>query len=201
MKVKDILLEQDAGSEISGPATNRLAGAISQGAATGVGQSAAVTSGSAVSLNFGSDVGAFSYQKTPGGGWIETSTKSRTNPRAQLLMDLLASKDLTGLSKKDGVWVDDNNKYMPINARLSATIDEVLPPQPADAAEPEAASAPQSDLHPDVKVMNAASPVVLRYRNQDYALSADDRTWVKFGSNKPASPEMTKFLRNQAGKL
>jgi hypothetical protein len=51
-------------------------------------------------------------------------------------------------------------------------------------------------LHPDIKVMNTV-PMVLRYRNQDYALSDDNRTWVKFGSDKPASPEMTEFLHKQ----
>lgn len=53
------------------------------------------------------------------------------------------------------------------------------------------------ELHTDVSVVNAADPIVLRYKNQDYALADDDRTWVKFGTKKAAPAEMAKFLHKQ----
>lgn len=52
-------------------------------------------------------------------------------------------------------------------------------------------------LNPDVKVISSASPLVLRYKSQDFALSDDNVTWVRFGSNREASPEMSRFLHKQ----
>lgn len=54
-------------------------------------------------------------------------------------------------------------------------------------------------LPTDVTVVSS-SPLVLRYRNQDFALTNSDR-WVRFGSNKLASPEMEAFLTRQLEKL
>jgi hypothetical protein len=62
--------------------------------------------------------------------------------------------------------------------------------QPTQAAAP---------LPADVTVVSS-SPLVLRYRNQDFALTDSDR-WVRFGSNKLASPEMEAFLTRQLEKL
>lgn len=51
-----------------------------------------------------------------------------------------------------------------------------------------------------VSVVNSANPLILRYKNSDFALTDDDR-WVYFGSKKEASPEMTQFLNKQLSKL
>jgi hypothetical protein len=51
-----------------------------------------------------------------------------------------------------------------------------------------------------VSVVNSADPLILRYKNTDFALTNNDR-WVYFGSNKEASPEMTQFLNRQLSKL
>ena len=67
---------------------------------------------------------------------------------------------------------------------------------PADQAVEPAAAAP---LPTDVTVVSS-SPIVLRYRNQDFALTDSDR-WVRFGSNKLASPEMEAYLTRQLEKL
>jgi len=56
-----------------------------------------------------------------------------------------------------------------------------------------------ASLPTDVTVVSS-SPLVLRYRNQDFALTNSDR-WVRFGSNKLASPEMEAFLTRQLEKL
>ena len=69
--------------------------------------------------------------------------------------------------------------------------------QPAPA--PAVAQQPASALPADVTVVSS-SPVVLRYRNQDFALTDSDR-WVRFGSNKLASPEMEAYLTRQLEKL
>lgn len=70
--------------------------------------------------------------------------------------------------------------------------------EPAAAA-PAAAQQPTSPLPTDVTVVSS-SPIVLRYRNQDFALTDSDR-WVKFGSNKLTSPEMEAYLTRQLEKL
>lgn len=67
----------------------------------------------------------------------------------------------------------------------------------ADATEPAAPAA--SPLPADLTVVSS-SPVVLRYRNQDFALTDDDR-WVRFGTNKLVSPEMEAYLNRQLEKL
>jgi D-alanyl-D-alanine carboxypeptidase len=46
----------------------------------------------------------------------------------------------------------------------------------------------------------SSSPVVLSYRNKDYALTNND-TWVFFGSNKSPSAEMVAFLNKQLQSL
>jgi hypothetical protein len=51
-----------------------------------------------------------------------------------------------------------------------------------------------------VSVVNSADPLILRYKNTDFALTSNDR-WVYFGSNKEASPEMTQFLNKQLSRL
>jgi hypothetical protein len=61
------------------------------------------------------------------------------------------------------------------------------------------AQQPAGALPADVTVVSS-SPVVLRYRNQDFALTDSDR-WVRFGSNKLASPEMEAYLTRQLQKL
>jgi len=67
------------------------------------------------------------------------------------------------------------------------------------AAVPAATQQPAAALPTDVTVVSS-SPIVLRYRNQDFALTDSDR-WVKFGSNKLASPEMEAYLTRQLEKL
>jgi hypothetical protein len=69
--------------------------------------------------------------------------------------------------------------------------------QPAPA--PAASQQPAAALPADVTVVSS-SPIVLRYRNQDFALTDSDR-WVRFGSNKLASPEMEAYLTRQLEKL
>lgn len=56
---------------------------------------------------------------------------------------------------------------------------------------------PIPKMHPDVTTVSSADPIVLRYKNQDYALADDDVTWVKFGTKKAAPPEMSRFLHKQ----
>jgi hypothetical protein len=58
---------------------------------------------------------------------------------------------------------------------------------------------PAPGLPADVTVVSS-SPIVLRYRNQDFALTNSDR-WVRFGSNKLASPEMEAYLTRQLQKI
>ena len=71
--------------------------------------------------------------------------------------------------------------------------------QPAPAPAPVASQQPAAALPADVTVVSS-SPIVLRYRNQDFALTDSDR-WVRFGSNKLASPEMEAYLTRQLEKL
>lgn len=83
-------------------------------------------------------------------------------------------------------------------------VDRMLNTQRARAAQPaadttEPASPAASPLPADLSVVSS-SPVVLRYRNQDFALRDDDR-WVRFGSNKLVSPEMEAYLNRQLEKL
>lgn len=54
-------------------------------------------------------------------------------------------------------------------------------------------------LPADLTVVSS-SPMVMRYRNQDFALT-DSGRWVRFGSNKLASPEMEAYLTRQLEKL
>jgi len=68
--------------------------------------------------------------------------------------------------------------------RKPKSVDQVQPPR-------------DTGLNPDVKVVSSASPLVLRYKTQDFALSDDNMTWVRFGSNREASPEMSRFLHKQ----
>lgn len=56
------------------------------------------------------------------------------------------------------------------------------------------------ELTQGVSVVNSADPLILRYKNTDFALTNNDR-WVYFGSTKEASPEMTQFLNKQLSKL
>ena len=70
--------------------------------------------------------------------------------------------------------------------------------QPAQST-PAATQQTAATLPADVTVVSS-SPVVLRYRNQDFALTDSDR-WVRFGSNKLASPEMEAYLTRQLEKL
>ena len=58
----------------------------------------------------------------------------------------------------------------------------------------------QQILTPGVSVVNSADPLILRYKNTDFALTPDNR-WVYFGSNKEPSPEMSQFLNKQLSKL
>lgn len=83
-------------------------------------------------------------------------------------------------------------------------VDRMLDTRQAQAAQPTAdetqpAAPAASPLSADLTVVSS-SPVILRYRNQDFALTDDDR-WVKFGSNKLASPEMEAYLNRQLEKL
>lgn len=83
-------------------------------------------------------------------------------------------------------------------------VDRMLDTRAARAAQPTAdetqpAAPAASPLPTDLTVVSS-SPVILRYRNQDFALTDDDR-WVKFGSNKLASPEMEAYLNRQLEKL
>lgn len=46
----------------------------------------------------------------------------------------------------------------------------------------------------------SSSPVILKYKNKDYALTSND-TWVFLGSNKSPSAEMVAFLNKQLQSL
>jgi hypothetical protein len=83
-------------------------------------------------------------------------------------------------------------------------VDRMLNTQRAQAAQPaadttEPVSPAASPLPADLSIVSS-SPVVLRYRNQDFALTDNDR-WVRFGSNKLVSPEMEAYLNRQLEKL
>jgi hypothetical protein len=80
--------------------------------------------------------------------------------------------------------------------KQAAQADTQQPAQQPTQQQPTQAAAP---LPTDVSVISS-SPLVLRYRNQDFALTDSDR-WVRFGSNKLASPEMEAFLTRQLEKL
>lgn len=71
--------------------------------------------------------------------------------------------------------------------------------QAAQTAAQDPAQQPAPGLPADVTVVSS-SPIVLRYRNQDFALTNSDR-WVRFGSNKLASPEMEAYLTRQLQKI
>jgi hypothetical protein len=71
--------------------------------------------------------------------------------------------------------------------------------QAAQMTAQEPAQQPAPGLPADVTVVSS-SPIVLRYRNQDFALTNSDR-WVRFGSNKLASPEMEAYLTRQLQKI
>jgi hypothetical protein len=71
--------------------------------------------------------------------------------------------------------------------------------QAAQMTAQEPAQQPAPGLPADVTVVSS-SPIVLRYRNQDFALTDSDR-WVRFGSNKLASPEMEAYLTRQLQKI
>lgn len=58
----------------------------------------------------------------------------------------------------------------------------------------------QNALASGVTVVSSANPLVLRYRNRDYALTDDDR-WVYLGSDKSPSAEMIQFLNKQLQQL
>lgn len=84
--------------------------------------------------------------------------------------------------------------------KMMATRQAAAPsPAPSPAAGRAAAPAATPPLPTDVTVVSS-SPIVLRYRNQDFALTDNDR-WVRFGSNKLASPEMEAYLNRQLEKL
>lgn len=51
-----------------------------------------------------------------------------------------------------------------------------------------------------VEVVSSSSPLVLRFRNRDYALTNNDQ-WVLFGSNRSPSAEMVEFLNQQLQRL
>jgi hypothetical protein len=80
--------------------------------------------------------------------------------------------------------------------KQAAQADSQQTTQQTTQQQPTQAAAP---LPADVTVVSS-SPLVLRYRNQDFALTDSDR-WVRFGSNKLASPEMEAFLTRQLEKL
>lgn len=92
-------------------------------------------------------------------------------------------KEITKIRSNAAIWVAQN--------QVSQSEPEKTQTQ---------APAPTPALTQGVSVVNSADPLILRYKNTDFALTNDDR-WVYFGSNKEASPEMTQFLNKQLSKL
>ena len=82
--------------------------------------------------------------------------------------------------------------------KMMAT-QQAAQPVTQEPAAPAASQQPAGALPADVTVVSS-SPIVSRYRNQDFALTDSDR-WVRFGSNKLASPEMEAYLTRQLEKL
>jgi hypothetical protein len=67
-------------------------------------------------------------------------------------------------------------------------------------ASPKTVPATSVGLDPGFQVVSSANPLVLRYKNSDFALTNDDK-WVYMGSKKEVSPEMTQYLNKQLQKL
>jgi hypothetical protein len=92
-------------------------------------------------------------------------------------------KELTKIRSNAVVWITQNQSLQAIQQAQQAQQTQQGP-----------------ELTPGVSVVNSADPLILRYKNTDYALTNDDR-WVYLGSKKEASPEMTQFLNKQLSKL
>jgi hypothetical protein len=90
-------------------------------------------------------------------------------------------KEITKIRSNAAIWVSQNRENL---AR----------------AEKKRTDQPAPGIAQSVSVVNSADPLILRYKNTDFALTDDDR-WVYFGSKKEASPEMTQFLNRQLSKL
>jgi hypothetical protein len=90
-------------------------------------------------------------------------------------------KEITKIRSNAAIWVSQNQENL---AR----------------AEKKRTDGPAPGIAQSVSVVNSADPLILRYKNTDFALTDDDR-WVYFGSKKEASPEMTQFLNRQLSKL
>jgi hypothetical protein len=90
-------------------------------------------------------------------------------------------KEITKIRSNAAIWVSQNQENI---AR----------------AEKKRTDEPAPGIAQSVSVVNSADPLILRYKNTDFALTDDDR-WVYFGSKKEASPEMAQFLNRQLSKL
>lgn len=90
-------------------------------------------------------------------------------------------KEITKIRSNAAIWVAQNQEKL-------AAVEKKQTQEPAPG------------IAQSVSVVNSANPLILRYKNADFALTDDDR-WVYFGSKKEASPEMTQFLNKQLSKL
>jgi hypothetical protein len=90
-------------------------------------------------------------------------------------------KEITKIRSNAAIWVSQNQENLA-------------------QAEKKRTDQPSPGIAQSVSVVNSADPLILRYKNTDFALTDDDR-WVYFGSKKEASPEMAQFLNRQLSKL
>jgi hypothetical protein len=120
---------------------------------------------------------------------------------SDLMQTAMANQSDAVLNNALGFFLKEKNPNPEVRAAITQIGNELVRrgfsrnQQPAPAASQQPAGA----LSADVTVVSS-SPVVLRYRNQDFALTDSDR-WVRFGSNKLASPEMEAYLTRQLEKL
>lgn len=91
-----------------------------------------------------------------------------------------------------------------ISAMYNAAMDAPSATPTAATTTPKATTAAKTSnlpvLSSGVQVVSPARPIILRWKKNDYAMT-DNNTWVFFGSNKPASPEMSMFLNKNLEEL
>lgn len=134
-----------------------------------------------------------------------SSPSQAGNNRAnEILNRLVAQAEQAG----DRIGADDVTKELtalnlsPIDRReLTQKILEKLKGYGIDiAAGPHGANPGEAPtLSPGVRIISS-DPIVLGYDKRKYALNRQNQ-WVTFGSSRPASPEMAKFLNKQAQAL
>jgi len=127
----------------------------------------------------------------------------KTSSPSDRMQAAMANQPDAVLKNALGFFLKEKNPNPEVRAAITQIGNELVRrgfgrnQQPAPA--PAASQQPATALPTDVTVVSS-SPIVLRYRNQDFALTDSDR-WVRFGSDKLASPEMEAYLTRQLEKL